>query len=145
MRYILFFAALLVASCATITPENVLYKQYTAYSLEANEKNIRNTYSHYFSPNLLSGVNTISPDASRQLLFKDYMTRYFNHFEKINGRQGCLTISGYDSENMPLTFNIEYAMEDRKWLIVEIDILFVNSVSEFPKLAKCPREYLVNK
>lgn len=142
MRYILLFAVLFIISCATITPENVLYKQFTAYSLEANEDNINTIYSRYISSDLLSGEKTISSDASRQLLFKDYMKRYFNHFERIQGGQGCLTINGYDSENMPLTFNIEYAMENKKWLIEEIDILFVNDVTEFSETAKCPREYI---
>lgn len=142
MRYILLLAALFVVSCVTTKPPDVLYTQFTAYSLEANENNINTIYSRYFSPDLLSVEKAISPDVSRQLLFKDYMTRYFNHFENINGGHGCLTINGYDSENMPLTFNIEYTMENTKWLIEEIDILFVNDVTEFSETAKCPREYI---
>ena len=142
MKYILILAALFLVACATISKDEPLYSAYSKYKAEANKENIGALSSVYFSAELLKGKNTSNPEIQKQLLFKDYMAVTRNHFERINGTQGCLTVNGYDSEKVPLIFNIEYLRVNEKWMIKAIDVQLVNSEHEFRNMATCPYEYI---
>jgi hypothetical protein len=131
-----------MVACATISKDEPLYSAYSKYKAEANKENIGALSSAYFSAELLKGKNTSNPEIQKQLLFKDYMTVTRNHFERINGTQGCLTVNGFDREKMPLVFNLEYSRVAEKWIIKAIDVQLVNSEHEFRVLGTCPSEYI---
>ncbi len=142
MKYILILTALFLVACATISKDEPLYSAYSKYKAEANKENIGTLSSTYFSAELLKGKNTSNSEIQKQLLFKDDMAVTHNHFERINGTQGCLTVNGYDSEKVPLVFNIEYLRVNKKWIIKAIDVQLVNSEHEFKDIAICPYEYV---
>ena len=142
MKHILILVTLFLVSCATISKDEPLYSAYSKYMTESNEENIGALSSTYFSAELLKGKNTSNADIQKQLLFKDDMAVTRNHFERVKGTQGCLTINGFDREKMPLVFNIEYWRVNEKWIIKAIDIQLVNSEHEFRDAATCPYEYI---
>jgi hypothetical protein len=142
MKYVLILAALFMVACATISTDESLYSTYSKYKVGANKENIGELSSRYFSAELLKGKNTSNSEVQKQLLFKDYMAVTRNHFERINGTQGCLTVNGFDGEKIPLVFNIEYLRVHEKWMIKAIDVQLVNSEREFRDVAICPYEYI---
>ena len=139
---LLILSSLFFVACATIPKDEPLYSAYSKYKAEANKENIATQSSAYFSAELLKDKNTGNSEIQNQLLFKDYMAVTHNHFERINGTQGCLTVNGYDSEKVPLVFNIEYSRVHEKWMIKAIDVQLVNSEHEFKDKAICPYEYI---
>ena len=142
MKCISILVVFFIAACAAISESGVLYNTFSAYSFEANSKNIGSISSKYFSADLLRNKNIQNSEISSQLLFKNYMTVTYSHLEKISGNGGCLTVNGFDDEKMPLAFNIEYIKSSERWLIKSIDILFLEDKSEFSSKPKCPYEYI---
>ncbi len=140
---LLLFAACFMASCASIEnePDDTLYSKYVMYSSEADEDSIKVLYSKYFSNDLLGSESINDPEVVEQLLFKEYMKNYSNHVEKIANRAGCLTVNGFDEENKPITFNLEYTAYHGQWLISDIHILFLDDESKFLDIARCPDYY----
>lgn len=144
MKNIIFFLifSLFITSCATLNnSQSVLYKEFTKYESSANKNNIIEVASNFFSPSLLGSNFQDNPDAASQLLFKNYMLNTDGHFEKINKQEGCLTINGYDEENLPLIFSLKYISNNNQWLIDEIHVVFVENKSDFSSSAKCPSDY----
>ncbi|WDE00907.1 hypothetical protein [Thalassomonas actiniarum] len=134
---------LFVTSCATKNIDSSLYEHFSNYALAVNNNNILAKSTHFFSERLLNQANSDSKNHSEvaeQLLYKQYMLRQFNNFEIIKDNTGCLTVNGYDNENLPLSFNLKYIQNKSNGLIDGINISFVNSASEFSTSAKCPDE-----
>ena len=145
MKHILlsFIAVLFVASCATTNNNlSVLFQAYSNYRESAHKDNIREVATNYFSQSLLGESYQTNPDAISQLLFKDYMATTDSYYEKIKASNGCLTINGYDEENAPLIFSLKYILNNERWLISEIHVVFIESTSDFSKGARCPGEYI---
>ncbi len=144
MKNILFQFVLVLAlvSCATIqnTP-STLFQEYSQYDRSANKNNIIDVASDFFSPDLLGTDYQTNPDAASQLLFKHYMAKTGTHYEKLNGQEGCLTINGYDEENIPLIISLKYISRNNHWLIDEIHIAFIENKANFADSAQCPDEY----
>jgi len=141
MRFIIVFLSFLLFSCANDTNDKLLYTNYSNYDKNININNLPKSSPHYFSQNLLSDIDLKDAEVSEQLLFNTYMAKQLEHFEKSNGVFGCLTINGLDNEKMPISFNLKYIFENKRWLIDEIGIVFVNTLSDFSKTAQCPDEY----
>ncbi|WDE05202.1 hypothetical protein SG34_028570 [Thalassomonas viridans] len=134
-----------IVSCTAKITEKSLYKQFSAYALTANNNNILSQSPKFFSKRLLAQANSSKASQAEiagQLLFKQYMATQVNSFEVITDNSGCLTVNGYDSENMPLSFNLKYIHNQEKWLIDDINISFVNSEADFSTSAQCPGEYI---
>jgi len=66
------------------------------------------------------------------------MEKKSSNIEAITNNSGCLTINGYDLENMPISFNLKYIKSEPRWLIDEINVSFVNNKEDFSETAKCP-------
>ena len=130
---------LFVASCASLPGQNSLYAIYADYKASANQGNILDVYTHYFSPRL---VAEDEPDESAIpfLLFKDEMGSEGRHFEAMESQDaGCLTVEGFGRENGdPLEFNIRYVKVDGQWYMDGTHIRFLESVEEFSGEAVCP-------
>lgn len=144
MRYLFFCLVFspFITSCASLrnsTPE--LYQEFSQYEVSANENNIIELAGNFFSSSLLGDNYQDNPDAVSQLLFKNYMLITDGHFEKINKQEGCLTINGYDEENLPLIFSLKYISKNNQWLIDEIHVVFIENESDFSSSAKCPIDY----
>lgn len=138
-----FVAALFIASCATTNnSSSVLFQAYSQYKESTNKNNIREVADNYFSQSLLGESYLTNPDATSQLLFKNYMVTADSHYERVNSPNGCLTINGYDEENAPLIFSLKYISNNGHWLISEIHVVFIESTYDFSKDAKCPGEYI---
>jgi len=135
------FFALLITSCATVHNSYVLYRAYSQYENGANKNNIIEVASNFFSPSLLGKNYQANPNATSQLLFKNYMVSTDSHHEKNNELEGCLTINGYDEEKFPLIFSLKYISSKGNWLIDNIHVVFVESEKDFSISAKCPSEY----
>ncbi len=134
--------ALLISGCTTTTNNNsVLQNEYSQYREYANRDNIIEVADDYFTPSLLGDTYKNDPDAARQLLFKDYMASTNSYYEKKTTGAGCLTVNGYDEDNLPLVFSIRYISNDDRWLIDEIHVVFVENEKDFSGSAKCPSEY----
>jgi hypothetical protein len=135
--------SLFITSCATLRDSPpVLYQEFSQYKNSANENNIIELASKFFSPSLIGNNYQDNPDAVSQLLFKNYMVITDSHFEKINEQEGCLTINGYDEEKSPLIFSLKYISGNNHWLINEIHVVFVENKSDFSNSVKCPSDYL---
>jgi hypothetical protein len=141
MKLIIFCLVFLVSSCSIKTNEEQLYLNYFHYKNSVHKDNLLQISPDIFSQNLLTKLNINETHVSEQLLFKKYMSKQIEHFEKIDGLVGCLSINGLDNESMPMSFNIKYIYEHDRWLIDEIGILFVNSTIDFKQSAQCPSEY----
>lgn len=133
---------LFISSCAmTHGASSTLYQEYSQYRDNTNKSNIVKLARYFFSPSLLGSNYQISPDASSQLLFKNYMIITDSHYERANEHQGCLTVNGYDEENSPLTFSLKYISNDSRWLIDDIHVAYVKNAKDFASTARCPSEY----
>lgn len=138
-----FLATLLLLGCATTNKSPpTLYEAYLLYSESTSEDNISHIANRYFSVSLLGDKYLTNPDASSQLLFKKYMNSVVNHYEQINNQNGCLTINGYDEEKAPILFSLKYIKNNGRWLIEEIHVVFIESINDFSKEAKCPESYI---
>lgn len=137
-----FIAFLIIAGCATTNNSpSVLFQAYSQYKESANKNNINKVATKYFSQSLLGESYLTNPDATSQLLFKNYMVTTDGYYEKVNALNGCLTINGYDEEKAPLIFSLKYILNNGDWLISEIHVVFIESANDFSKDAKCPSEY----
>jgi len=138
-----FIAILFIASCATThKAPSILFQTYSKYKESTNENNIKEIANIYFSQSLLGKNYLTNPDATSQLLFKDYMITIVNHYEQIKFQNGCLTINGYDEENAPLIFSLKYILKNGNWLIDKIHVVFIESKNDFSQEAKCPKSYI---
>jgi hypothetical protein len=138
-KYLFAVALFSTSACVRIAVDNALYEKYSAYKSEANEKSINTLYSKYFSSSLLRGKKVGEPEVSEQLLFKNYMKKTHSHFEKTSGERGCLTVNGFDENNTPLVFNIEYVYLDGSWFMNDVNVLFLGESGRFSGEAKCLR------
>ncbi len=138
-----FFSILFLVSCTTTNKSPyTLFKSYILYSESANENNIKDVAKVYFTQSFLGDDYVTNPDASSQLLFKNHMNSVDKHYEKINHKNGCLTINGYDKEKVPLIFSLKYRENNGHWLIDQIHVVFIESINNFSKEAKCPESYI---
>jgi len=134
-----FISILILISCAVGNkPLHTLYHSYTLYNESMNENNIKDDAKIYFTQSLLGDDYTTNPDASSQLLFKNYMHSVVNHHEEIKNKNGCLTINGYDKEKSPVIFSLKYINNNGNWLIDKIHIVFIESIKDFSDKAQCP-------
>ncbi len=135
--------SLFVSGCASIDNASsvVLYQEYSQYERGTNRGNIIEVGSRFFTQSLLGKDYQTNPDATNQLLFKNYMVSTDSHHEKINEQEGCLTINGYDEDRSPLIFNLKYISINGRWLIDKIHVVFVENSKDFVYSAKCPDEY----
>jgi len=136
------FSIMFLASCAiTNKPPLTLFQSYVLYSESTNENNIKDVAELYFSQSLLGDDYVTNPDASSQLLFKNYMNSVANHYEIINNQNGCLAMNGYDKEKAPLIISLKYIKNNGYWLIDKIHVVFIESINDFSKEAKCPESF----
>lgn len=124
------------------TPPSLL-ATYANYLANASEENISETYWQYFSKEALTGIEVSSPTTKDQLLFKQLMRSTSSVYEVHFNDYGCLSVNGKNSNDEPITFNIEYEIENSRALISHIDVQLHNSEKEFPTKATCPRDYMV--
>ncbi|MCW8933443.1 MAG: hypothetical protein OQK98_01845 [Gammaproteobacteria bacterium] len=137
-----FISILFLISCAVGTqPLHALYHSYTLYNESLNENNINDDAKLYFTQSLLGDDYATNPDASSQLLFKNYMHSVVNHFEEINNNNGCLTINGYGKDKAPVIFSLKYKKNMGNWLIDKIHVVFIENIKDFSKKAKCPEAF----
>ena len=143
MRFIIFgfVFTLFISSCASTNSLPILYQKYFHYKQETNKDNIIETSSKFFTASLLGSNYQTNPDASSQLLFKNLMVVTDSHYEKTDGKEGCLAINGFDEDGDPLVFSLKYTSVNHNWLIDDIHVVFVENSKEFTKSAKCPNEY----
>lgn len=125
------------------SPPPSLLATYANYLANASEENISETYWQYFSKEALTGVEVSSPTIKEQLLFKQLMRSTSSVYEAYFNNYGCLSVNGKDSNDEPITFNIEYEIDNSQALISHIDVQLHNSEKEFPTKATCPRDYMV--
>jgi hypothetical protein len=140
MRHLLTFLAsvLLIVGCASTNHgPHELFKAYSQYKMATSDKNIEAIADQYFSRSLLGDKYRTNPDATRQLLFKNYMASEESHFEQSNSQEGCLTINGYDHDKEPVIISLKYVSVHERWLIDEIHIALVESRHDFAKEARC--------
>lgn len=128
---------ILVSACASVSDSEHLYSSYENYVKNVNRKNIDKIYHEYFTSTLLDGESIGDPEVADQLLFKSYMSHTDSHFQSIRNSQGCLSVNGFDKENMPINFRLRY-LKSQAWLIDSVQVRFVNNVAEFDKQAICP-------
>jgi len=141
MRFILLLFVLVLGACATHVPDEVLYSNFLDYKSNITRGNIIESSPNFFSKQLLDKLNLTSSEVTEQLLFKNYMAKQINNIEIIGDSFGCLTVNGYDLENMPMSFNLKYIEVEQRWLIDEINVLFANNEADLSKVPKCPSEY----
>ncbi|MCC8253320.1 hypothetical protein [Vibrio campbellii] len=125
------------------SPPPSLLATYANYLANASEENILETYWQYFSKGALTGVEVSSPKIKEQLLFNKLMRSTSSVYEAYFNNYGCLSVNGKDSNDEPITFNIEYEIDNSQALISHIDVQLHNSEKEFPIKATCPRDYMV--
>ncbi len=125
------------------SPPPSLLATYANYLANASEENISETYWQYFSKEALTGIEVSSPTTKEQLLFKHLMRSTSSVYEAYVNNYGCLSVNGKDSNDEPITFNIEYEIDNSQALISHIDVQLHNSEKEFPTKATCPRDYMV--
>ncbi|CAA0118128.1 Uncharacterised protein [BD1-7 clade bacterium] len=123
--------------CTATKNSSSLFSEYESYLRDVNRENLSKVYSGYFSPALLEGESIHNLDVVDQLMFKNYMDRMDSHFQSKGNSVGCLSVNGFDLENMPVTFRLRYS-KPTNWLIEEVQVRFVNSITDFDRSAKCP-------
>lgn len=135
--------SLFFTGCATVSnaSSEALYQEYSRYENAANKDNIIEVGSRFFTESLLGKDYQTNPDAPKQLLFKNYMVSAESHHEKTNGKEGCLTINGFDEDRSPLIFSLKYVSLNGRWLIDKVHVVFIENKNDFVNSAKCPDEY----
>jgi hypothetical protein len=134
-------AVALLGACTPVTPHQLqLYEQYARYGKTVNAINIKSHYQAFFTPSLLEGESLDDPEVVSHLLFPRLMPVQSDHFEKIEGTKGCLTINGVSGHSEPMTFSLEYIGTRNGWLIDEILVAFFEASADQPSRAVCPNE-----
>lgn len=121
-----------------------LYENFVEYQKAVNTNNIIDVADNFFSSSLLGETYSSNPRARTQLLFKDQMKNIESHHEKIKNGEGCLTINGYDEENLPIVFSLKYIFINDQWLIDGIHIIFIEHKDDFYTNVTCPDEHINN-
>lgn len=130
--------------CATITTSGMLYNAYSEYRHKLNKQNVSYDYQYFFHPNLTKSANTKDSSVLSQLLFHGYMAEELEHYEKIHGNKGCLTVNGIDSNKNMVAFYIEYKNHNNKWLISDINVSFIDESMNYSQKALCPNQTRVH-
>ncbi|MGR5079003.1 hypothetical protein [Photobacterium swingsii] len=120
-----------------------LTSAYNDYLKGLTFQNIENNYSQYFSDILVGDIDISDDYLKKQLMFKESMKSIDELNETLYSNYGCLTVNGFDFDNQPMSFNIEYTKESPRALIKAVDILLLESKLEFSNKAVCPKEYIV--
>jgi len=137
MKYLCIFFALLVSSCTSLNKESTLYSNYEQYKESILKSK---SYIKYFSEVI---TNNINAGNESQLLFSKYMSKELDHYERINNKIGCLTVNGVGDKNEPISFFLEYKNENKKWLISDIDVTFLEDKKNYNLKALCPKDVRV--
>lgn len=58
------------------------------------------------------------------------MAEPLQHAELTVGNSGFLAVVGKDSEQQPVQFNLGYRFEANKWLIDQVDVVFLEQPTE---------------
>lgn len=124
-----------LVGCTATMPVS-LYQTYSDYSTRVNADNVVALAPEYFSASLLSAeLNDNS--VKQQLLFKNLMAEPLQHAELVVGNSGCLAVVGKDSEQQPVQFNLGYRFEANKWLIDQVDVVFLEQLTELGSIGSC--------
>jgi len=135
---ILFF--IFLHGCAHITTNEYLYKAYSEYSDKLNKQNVSSDHSLYFHSTLTKSVSNSNTRVMSQFLFHAYMHKELSHYEMIKGDTGCLTVNGIDSNKNMIAFYIEYKKMKEKWLILDINVSFIEKNENYGQKALCPNQ-----
>ena len=100
-------------------------------------------YSLYFDAALVNNVDINDPSTASQLAFANYMIEEVSHYELTLNNKGCLTVNGLDADKAPVAFYIQYHQVNNKWLILDIDVAFLESNQKYESQALCPEQVRV--
>lgn len=63
----------------------------------------------------------------------------YNHFEVVQGDEGCLTINGLDQDEQPKTLSLYYIRQGGHWVIDNIHVHGHDSIKEYYTSVSCPK------
>ncbi|WP_110188739.1 hypothetical protein [Pokkaliibacter plantistimulans] len=117
-----------------------LYQRYRQYVAVVQAEQADKEYPQYFSRRIVD-VAGAHQDARDQLWFPTYMKHEVAHHESAAGSaRHCLLVNGYDINDEPMTFSLEYLREQGQWLIDGVNVALYKSADAFPRHVKCPDE-----
>lgn len=148
------FGLYIIAATHTAWPssQNVLYKHYvelalqlksdSLYSLDALKK-IYSALTPQKQKSLLNhGRKTkayLTQIATQFISFPLWIRQEFNHYETIQGNQGCLVVNGYDTQLKPMTITVDYVYST-KWLIEDFTVNYLQPGDIFSNTSICQLE-----
>lgn len=127
-----------MVSCATLSTSNDLFDTYSKY-----KSALQNSNNVFVKPMLSNEVRKKieSSDVDDFPIlsgFAQTISTVSNNYQKIVGNKGCLTVNGYDADGGPVSLNIEYAYEQKQWLIVFVELFYPDKASDFEVTGICP-------
>ena len=142
---LLFQAVVLIAACSQFQTSNRvnLYNEFSDYKklvVEDYDLAAKTKVSREFLEFNIRAQNNM-PDEFRSPFLIDIADKIQaekNHFEKVSGDNGCLTINGIDAEGRPKSLSLYYIVEDGNWVFDYFLIDVHNNTNEYLTEASCP-------
>lgn len=119
--------------------DEVLYKRYLLYAQESVTGDAEGLAERYFSESMFENVDTKDRAAAGKYL-STHLATVFSHYERLEGRVGCIAINGFDSDGEPVVVSLLYRNERDIWLVDQMHIAFVEGADRFSSESICPDE-----
>ena len=63
-----------------------------------------------------------------------------NYYQTLYSEIACLTVVGFDSTKEPVSVNFELLNEEGKWRFSFVQMVYHESITDFPNSAICPKK-----
>jgi len=145
----MFFLLVFITACAGNVPHDsgqssdLLMQQFNDYKL------LRTTEdeSAYFTPDLWAAIKKARFNKEQSIFtkifsqFPNEIIQVSSHKESIQGGDGCLMISGVNSEDTPMSYFINYKLKGEYWLIEKFNADYsFDGLEQYPVKAICDAE-----
>ncbi len=94
-------------------------------NLRFNQQEGREAFDNFFP--FFSSINTVVVNEK-------------NHYQTLYSERACLTVLGFDSTNEPASVNFELLNEGNKWRFSFVQMVYHESITEFPHSTICPKK-----
>jgi len=133
--------SLTLYGCSALKVEQAdLYKEYIKQTQAVKNNTIVASRELFFTSEYLKEVDPADEKSLLPLNFSKYIHQVFSHYQKLEGKKGCLSINGREVSEDPVTLYIEYKKEQGAWLVDYMFLHLIESTEDYAKEALCPRD-----
>ncbi len=139
--FISLILSLFLYGCSVFNVEQAdLYEIYTRQVMAAENSTTVANRKSFFTSEYLEKVDVADEKSLLLLNLSKYIDQEMSHYQKIDGRAGCLSVNGIDASEEPLSLHVEYKQEKGSWLVDYMFLHFMESSKDYVGEAICPRD-----